>query len=193
MNQLMNLVEFEHVQDAINIIAVLSDRFPEQSIVLDIDDTVLYTKNRKVKQISPLNVLYRQLQSQKTKVFFVTARKFSLSNMKLTATHLKKAGYPYFEGLFLRPASMGNIATFKTFIRSWLVRKKKQKIGFIVGNTWHDLFSQKELDKFSGQLKSLLETQTYLLIGPKSCKLKLPTDYSKKAYQFPKVFSDAIK
>lgn len=185
---MLDFVEFEYAQDALTQVARLSARFPQHAVVLDIDDTVLYTNQRSVRQIPSLHLLYADLRKHNTPIFFVTARKFSLANLRLTARHLRGTGYPYFRGLFLRPADVVDVAKFKTFVRNWLRQEKKQTIGFVVGNTWHDLFSHQELVQFSNTLKHLDDTKTYLFFALNSFKLKLPTTYSPQVYQRPKSF-----
>ena len=182
--------QFDFVYPALAYVLALVQNSPKSvCVILDIDDTVLYgSATEKVRAIPIVHKFYQQLVKYETQIFFITARKFSITNMNVTADHLQKTGYDKFDGLFLMPVhkrskkSALDVARFKSCVRDWLASTKQKSIGVIVGNTWQDLFSAEEMVTNRRYLKDLSVDKTYLFFCCKYCKVKLPLVYGRKEY-----------
>jgi hypothetical protein len=172
----MQFFEFDFVRPAIQIIMTMIAQNPtcNCSVVFDIDDTLLYDI---FQPIVPLRNLYKFFLHYKIPIYFITARSFNPLNLKSTCEHLTRAGYFYYDGLFLMPTK--NIVQFKTSIRHWLNNIKKANIKFIIGNTWHDLFEPQELTQ---NILKLNINKTYLILTSNAVLLKLPQKYNQHFY-----------
>jgi hydroxymethylpyrimidine pyrophosphatase-like HAD family hydrolase len=138
----MSLV-FDHVHDALSSVLLLIDAVKilgqERAAVFDIDDTVLFlTESEQWSRVEKTFALFRELQTRRFKIYFITARPHSQNNMDRTMKQLEQFGFRNFNGLFLMPSS-GNIAHFKAVIRQFIRETQKVTTVLNIGNTWHDL------------------------------------------------------
>lgn len=128
------------------------------AIVLDIDETSLSNYNKMVQRdfvgdskkihqdimeanapaINPMLNLYRHVEKQGVKIFFVTGR--PKSEEKATYTNLIRAGYSHWAGLYLRPNQYNNssIIPFKSSIRK-LITEQGYTIVASIGDQFSDL------------------------------------------------------
>jgi predicted secreted acid phosphatase len=120
-------------------------KFKDRAVFLDIDDTLLVTKLNFTRKIECMHDFYKFLVQQKAKIYIITARPYSPTNLKQTINQLRHFGYNDFDALFLMKLNKGvlntskNIAFFKSTIRQKIRESMEIDTVLSVGNEWHDL------------------------------------------------------
>jgi predicted secreted acid phosphatase len=172
---------FSNPEDALDYLKTRVS-FNGMGVVLDIDDTVLKLRNKQWKRVEYIYEFYLFLQRAGARIYFVTARKHSDRNLKQTLDQLYNFGFLNFEGLFLMnlatgiPATVHNIAWFKSTIRNAIRIAQNISISLSVGNQWQDLLLPQYIDYI--QKLPIDEVTTYVIpsVGENIAFLvKLPT------------------
>lgn len=161
----MHILYYKNYQEALLVIEPLLKQ--GLKIIFDIDDTLSYIKNKKMKRIPAIYDFYKKAVMLHCQIFFVTARPLTQKNRWLTKNLLKKLGYDSFEKLFLMPRTNTTIelSQFKKKVALFKFQVRK-KIGYPIfcniGNSWQDLLEPTLL------LTQIVESKTngvYLFSG----------------------------
>ena len=149
-----------------------------KAVIIDIDDTVIYYRNNMWFRAEVMFDFYEHLLNAGAKVYFVTARPHSASNLNKTLQQLRNFGFRQFEGLFLMQrngkTSASEVAWFKSVIRNAIRIGENIPIVMNIGNQWHDLVIQTQLCK----IPNLSNERTFIFrpVGEDiSFAIKLPS------------------
>ena len=108
------------------------------AIVLDIDETALLNKGKRVYRNVYVYAFYRHMLRLNVAVFFVTAR--STKYRHHTENQLARLGYDRYEELFLMPPRLRDPARFKRNVRRMLIQRGYH-IFANLGDQWTDMES----------------------------------------------------
>ena len=137
------------------------------AIVLDIDDTIIYSGTQ--KPVQPMKKIYELAIRLGISVFIITARMKNPNNSKFTQHQLKLNGFGRFKQLYMMPtefARQGLVGSFKTQARNQV--SKTHHIILNVGDQWTDLDSKPSKN---------IENQFYIIPTSDKISIKLPSFY----------------
>lgn len=128
------------------------------AIVFDIDETILsnwpylvetdFSMNQSFlgqwmrrSACPPLGstwALYNEARANQVAVFFITGRPVSL--LEVTRANLRKAGFPYYDGLYMKPVDYAapSVIPYKSAARR-AIQEKGYRIIANIGDQWSDL------------------------------------------------------